>query len=64
MKSALKIIQNDTEIAYELWNFPIENRLFNFCVGKTVILIGQFLSFLRHLGNIDMKTLLFWLVDH
>ena len=36
MKSALKTIQNDTEIAYELYNFPIENRLFNFCVGKTL----------------------------
>ena len=36
-KSALKIIPNDTKIAYELQNFPIENRLFNFCVGETVI---------------------------
>ena len=32
----MKIIQNDTEIAYELYNFPIENRLFSFCVSKTV----------------------------
>ena len=32
----LKIIQNDTDIAWELNNVRIENRLFNFCVGKTV----------------------------
>ena len=27
-KYALEIIQNDTDIAYELQNFPIENRFF------------------------------------
>ena len=36
VKSALKIIPNDTDIAYERQNFQIENRLFNFCVGETV----------------------------
>ena len=34
-KTALKIIQNDTDIAYDLKNFRIENWLFDFCVGKT-----------------------------
>ena len=36
VKSAWNIIPNDTDIAYELLNFQIENRLFNFCVGETV----------------------------
>ena len=36
LKSALKIIKNDTDIAYELEIFRIEIRLFNICVGKTV----------------------------
>ena len=36
VKSAFKIIQNDTKIAYEHQNFPIENGHFNFCVGKNV----------------------------
>ena len=34
MKSALKISQKDTDIAYKLWNFPIENRLFYFLRGQ------------------------------
>ena len=33
-KSASKIIQNDTDIEYELYNFPIENLFLNFCMGK------------------------------
>ena len=36
MKSALKIIQNDTDIAYKLKKFPIEIKLFYFYVGKIV----------------------------
>ena len=36
MKSALKIILNDIEIAYKLYNFQIKYRIFNFCVGETV----------------------------
>ena len=36
VKQALKNLQNDTNIAYELENFRIENRHFNLCVGKTV----------------------------
>lgn len=36
VKSVLKIIENDTDIVYELYNFPTENQLFNFCVGGTV----------------------------
>ena len=29
-------VGNDTDIAYELLNFRIENQLFNFCVGEIV----------------------------
>ena len=36
VKSALKIIRNDTDMTNELLNFQIENRLFKFCVGKIV----------------------------
>ena len=36
VKSALKFIQNDIDITYDLQNFRIENPLLNFCVGKTV----------------------------
>ena len=35
-KSALKIIQNDIDIAYELQNFRIEIRILNFFVGESV----------------------------
>ena len=36
VKSALKIIPNDTDTTYDLLNFRIENSLFIFCVGETV----------------------------
>ena len=36
LNSTLKIIQNDTNITYEIYNFQIGNRLFNFYVGETV----------------------------
>ena len=36
VKTALKIIVNDTDIAYELQDFRAENRLFNICVGESV----------------------------
>ena len=36
VKSALKMIKNDTNIVYELSSFPFENPLFDFYVGKTV----------------------------
>ena len=45
VKSALKIIPNDTNIGYHLQNYRNENRLFNFCVGKTVG--GKSREFLR-----------------
>ena len=32
----MKIIQEDTDIGYGLYNFRIENRFLNFCVGETV----------------------------
>ena len=36
VKPALKIIKNDIDNAYKLWNFRTEIRLFNFCeVGST-----------------------------
>ena len=34
VQSALKIIQNYTDIAYDLLHFPIENGLFDFYVGE------------------------------
>ena len=30
------MIENDTDIAYKFKNFPNENRVLKFCVGKTV----------------------------
>ena len=36
VKSALKIIENDTDIAYEIEDFPTKNRLLNFCGGEIV----------------------------
>ena len=36
VKSASKIIQNDTNIVIELYSFWIKNRLLNFRVGEIV----------------------------
>ena len=36
LKSAFKIIKNDTDIAYELEIFRIDTRLFNICMGESV----------------------------
>ena len=49
VKLALKVIQNDTDIAYELWYSRTEIHPFNFCVGK--IVGGKTLEFSRVFTN-------------
>ena len=52
--TALKIIENDTEIATELLNFKIVNRLFCFCVGK--LWMGITHAYWRHQRNFKIWT--------